>query len=369
MSAELRHDFPGRLLRLRKKMADRGLAAMYLTAGANMRYLAGWSAYEGGWPIWLSALVIPTEGEPAFMMSKMHHDIFQMSGSWLKHGDVRVHRDGDVPADALRAVLREKRLGGQRVGVEDMMWFADYELLRTADPTIRAERASHVLDSLRQVKDAAEIEAIRRANEITDIGYRRAAEVIREGVTEYAAAMAIIQAMVSAGSETMGVGGAFRKLLQRRFEKGDIVDVDMGARWNGYNTDTARNIFVGKPSRDAERAYQVTLEAFHQTVERVRPGVELQELHRFAAGYMKSHGYDQVWKIGHGVGLQHGHEAPLVQEGETQIAEPGMVFVIDPGCFISGQFRDTPIHVEDCVLVTDRGQENLTHFTRDMIVV
>jgi len=188
-------------------------------------------------------------------------------------------------------------------------------------------------------------------------------------VPECDAAMQIVQAMVSAGSGTMQIGGTFRTLLRRRFQRGDIIDVDMGARWQGYNTDTARNVFVGKPGRDAERAYQVTLEAFNETLNLIRPGVPLQDIHRFAAGYMKKHGYDQVWKIGHGVGAREGHEAPLVQDGETQVTEPGMVFVVDPGCFISGQIRDTPIHIEDCILVTPTGYENLTKFRRDLIVV
>lgn len=231
------------------------------------------------------------------------------------------------------------------------------------------EPASPILDGLRQVKEPAEIGAIRKANAITVAGYQRAVEVIHTDVTEYDAAMAIMQVMVAAGSETMGVGGSFRRLLRRTLQPGDILDADMGARWGGYATDTARNVFVGRPSKEVERAYQVTLEAFHRTVELVKPGMELQELHRCAASYMQRHGYDQMWKIGHGVGLAHGHEAPLVQEGETQTAQPGMVFVIDPGCFIEGQFRDTPIHIEDCVLVTDTGCEILTDFRRDIIIV
>ena len=369
MNDAQRIDFQGRLARLRTRMRERGLAGLYLTAGANMRYFVGWSTYSGGWPIWLSALVIPAEGAPALLMSKMHHDIFLMTDSWLKDGDVRVHRDGDVPTGDLAAVLKDKGLSGQRVGVEDSMWYADYEMLRAADPTIGVERATALLDGLRQVKDDAEIEAVRKANEITDLGYAKAVQVIREGVPECDAAMQIVQAMVSAGSGTMQIGGTFRTLLRRRFQRGDIIDVDMGARWQGYNTDTARNVFVGKPGRDAERAYQVTLEAFNETLNLIRPGVPLQDIHRFAAGYMKKHGYDQVWKIGHGVGAREGHEAPLVQDGETQLTEPGMVFVVDPGCFISGQVRDTPIHIEDCILVTPTGYENLTKFRRDLIVV
>jgi Xaa-Pro aminopeptidase len=363
------YDFPRRIARARKEMLDRSLDALYVNAGPNMSYFAGWSAYEGGWPIWLSALIIPLEGEPTFVISKMHADILKYSGSWLKDGEIRTHMDGDDIAGELGSILKEKGLAAGHLGVEDTMWYGDFELLSTAAPSVKVERAGDLFDSLRQVKDAGEIEAIRKANEITVLGYRRSAEVVREGVAEYEAAMEIMKAMLEGGSESLGIGGHFRKLLPRKFENGDVIDLDMGARWDGYSTDTARNIFVGQPSQEVGRAYQVTLECFQRTFEMVKPGIEAQEVHRFAWSYMKKHGFDQVWKIGHGVGLNHGHEAPMVQEGNAWILEPGVVFVIDPGCFITGQFRDTPIHIEDVVVVTEDGCENLTSYTHDMIVV
>jgi Xaa-Pro aminopeptidase len=350
-------------------MEEQELDALYINAGPNMRYFAGWSALSGGWPVWLSALIAPVQGQPAFVISKMHHDILKYSDSWLKEGDVWTYMDGQDPRDVLKTALKKKGLIGGRLGVEDTMWYADYDLLMQVDPTLQVQRAGALLDSLRQVKDEAEIEALRKANEITVLGYQRAAEVIHEGLPEFEAGMEVTKAMLQAGAQAVEMHGHLQHHLTRRFRKGDVIDVDMGARWGGYVTDTARNIFVGQPSQEVERAYQVTLEAFRRTVEMVKPGIEAQEVHRFAADHMQKHGYDQVWKIGHGVGLNRGHEAPLVQEGETLILEPGMVFVIDPGCFISGQFRDTPIHIEDCVVVTASGCENLTDFTREMIVV
>lgn len=369
MTEDLQYDYQGRLERARKKMADRGLDALYVNAGANMRYFSGWSATPGGWPIWLSALIIPVEGTPAFVISKMHNDILRYSDSWLKESTVHTYMDGEDPSSALKTALKDTGLTGSRLGVEDTMWYADFDLLKQVDPTVRVERAGTLFDSLRAVKDAAEIAALRKANELTVIGYETAAEVIREGVKESVAAMAITRAMLEAGSQDVAMHGHLQHYLSRTFEQGDVIDVDMGARWDGYVTDTARNVFVGHPGKDVERAYKITIEAFERTFDIVKPGIEAQEVHRVAEEYMTRHGYAQVWKIGHGVGLAQNHEAPMVQEGETWLLEPGMVFVIDPGCFISGQFRDTPIHVENCVVVTETGCENLTTYTNEMVVV
>jgi Xaa-Pro aminopeptidase len=353
-------------------MIQNGFDALYINAGPNMRYFSGWSAYLSGWPIWLSALIVPAQGEPVFFLSKMHHDILKCSDSWLKDGDVRTYMDGEDVTGQLREVLQERGLLGSRLGVEDNMWHAENELLALLAPTIRADCAGVVFDSLRRVKDAGEIEAIRRANDIATFTHQRAAEVIREGVAEYEAGVELLKAMFEAGAdtlETMGLHGHFRTYLPRRFQEGDVIDVDMSPRWDGYATDYARNVFVGQPSEALVRAQQVTREASYRIFEMVKPGIEAQQVHRFASDFMQQQGYDQVWKIGHGVGLAPGHEAPLIQEGESLILEPGMVFTIDPGCFVSGQDRDTPIHIEDCVVVTETGCEILSNYTRELVVV
>ena len=81
---------------------------------------------------------------------------------------------------------------------------------------------------------------------------------------------------------------------------------------------------------------------------------------------MHEAGYEQVWKVGHGVGLAEIHEFPLLQLGYTDPLEVDMVFTIDPGAFIA---QNTPIHIEDTVIVTEHGAESLNGFTRELVAV
>ncbi len=67
---------------------------------------------------------------------------------------------------------------------------------------------------------------------------------------------------------------------------------------------------------------------------------------------MREAGFEQVWKVGHGVGLADSHEGPLLQMGNTELLEENMVFTIDPGAFLA---RATPIHIEDTVSSPRRG--------------
>ena len=362
------YDYVGGLRRARELMKSHDLDGLYLVAGPNMVYFTGFTAYEGGWPVWLSAFILPAEGEPALIISDMHNAIYQAKGgSWVK--DVRTYMDGHNPTELLGGVLRERGLVGGRIRVQDNMWFGDSELIRAAAPGIQVTSGEAVLARLRMIKDAHEIENLRRANQFCAVGFTQAHESIRAGRTEYEVALEIGSAMVAAGSETMGVGGHFRSWSKRRFQSGDVVDVDLAGKYRGYSSDTARMVFIDQPSPEVERMYRVTVEAFAATMEIIKPGVPAEEVHRTCANFMTRHGYAQVWKVGHGVGLGPVHEAPLVEEGNQTLLEPGMIFTVDPGCFIQGGFKDLPVHIEDDILVTETGAESLTPYTLELVIV
>jgi len=355
----------GRFERARTLAAESGLAGLYVTAGPSFRWLTGESAHPGGWPLWLSAVLVPVEGEPVLVVSEMHARIFELDRSPVR--SVLTYLDGQDPGDALRRAFAETGLDGETLGVEDSLWFGDAALLAAAVPAVRLRRASPVFDRLRAVKDADELEHLRLAAAAHDAGYRRAVEVLRPGVTVAEAGTEIVRAMIQAGSESLEIAGAFHHLTDRRFEPGEIVDVDLfPGSHGGYRADTARNVFLGEPSAEAKRLYEATLHAYDAAIAAVRPGVGAESIHIACAAAMGEAGYEQVWKVGHGVGLGDAHEPPLLQLGNRDPLEEGMVFTIDPGAFIA---RDTPIHVEDTVVVTASGCEALNTFTRKLTIV
>jgi len=366
---EASFDYPARFARARKLMDAKGFDALYINAGPNMYYLSGFSPLEGGWPVWLSALLLPLEGKPAFVMTEMYYDIFVHNESYVQ--DVRTYLDGEDPSSLLTDLFQEKGLSRGRIGVEDRMGFSDATLLMDAVPGVELASARGILDRLRMIKDAEEIEILRRVCQIMDVGYETAMQVIKEGRTEAEVGMDIIRALVDAGSETLRVAGHFSTLSKRRIERGDAIDVDLaGVSYQRYCGDSARTIFVGPPTDEERTMYQVVLEAYNRAMEMVKPGVEAQAVHRETVRVIRKAGYDMTWKVGHGIGLTClGHEAPLLQEGATFPLEEGMVHVIDPGVFLPGKHRDSPLHIEDVVLITESGFEPLTRFSHDLLRV
>ena len=366
----VKYDWEARYQRAKTLMEERSLDALYLTAGPNQYYFSGFSGYDGGWPIWLTALIVPHEGDPEFVMTDMHADIFEYAHSPIGTEQVHLYSDGEDPSPILEEIFDRHDLTDGRIGVEQDQWFGDTELLRSVTTDAEIVNAQAVFDRLRMIKDDKEVENIRKATEIATQAFEAAVEETEVGKAEYEVAHEMSKAMLDAGAETMGqIGGMFRELRDREFEPGDILRVDNGPQYQKYSTDTGRNFFLEEVEPEHEEVYRVVADCFEVTFEAIEPGVTCHEVHMIAEEYLNERDYDLPWKIGHGVGLMGGHQAPLVQAGNDTELEPGMVFVIDPGTHVPWEGRDMPITIEDPILVTEDGAENLGTFTHDPIII
>jgi Xaa-Pro aminopeptidase len=357
--------FRRRLERARLLASEAALDGLYVTAGPDFRWLTGERAHPGGWPLWLSAILVPVDGEPAMTISKMHAEIFDLEHTPVQH--LFTYVDGEDPSQSLRAAVESAGLAEGRIGADSALWFGDLELLAAVAPGLKVQRAQQTFDRLRAVKDADEVANLRRASEAHDAGYRVAREILRPGISVAEAGYEIVRAMIDAGSEELAIAGSFLKLTTRALTAGEIVDVDLWpGSHGGYHADSARTFFLGDPTAEARRLYETTVRAYDAAIAAVRPGVTAESIHVACLDVMSEAGFEQVWKVGHGVGLADSHEPPLLQPGNTDLIEAGMVFTIDPGAFFG---RATPIHIEDTVVVTESGCESLNAFSREIQVL
>ena len=109
--------------------------------------------------------------------------------------------------------------------------------------------------------------------------------------------------------------------------------------------------------------YDATLRAYDAAMAVVRSGVSAESIHTACAEVMREAGYAQVWKVGHGVGLAEIHEFPLLQLGNTEPIEVGMVFTVEPGVYLQdlGGFRHS-----DTVVITEGGCRVMTDYPREL---
>ena len=253
------------------------------------------------------------------------------------------------------------------------------------------------LDALRLVKDAHELALMRRAAEISSAAHRRAMATTRPGWHEYQVEAELAHEFLRNGAQAVAypsivAGGPNACVLHyrensRQLQDGELLLIDAGCEYQGYASDITRTFPVnGRFAGPQKAVYEVVLAAQQACLDAVRPGADFHDYHK-AAERMLAQGYrdlglchgtvDEVLetgafkqfymhRAGHWLGMDV-HDAGLYQvQGASQKLVPGMVLTVEPGTYIRpadnvpDAFWDIGVRIEDDVLVTATGIENLT---------
>ncbi|WP_410791909.1 M24 family metallopeptidase [Kribbella sp. C-35] len=355
-----------RLDRAREAAAGTGLV---IAPGSDLRYLIG---RPGGSLERLTTLVIPADGAPALVVPKLEAPGF--NGLEELGVDVVTWVDGVDPYN----LVAERLSGAERVAVSDFTPALHVFGFRDALPKAEQVLAGPIVRELRMRKDAAEIEALRKAGAAIDRVHARVGEWLRPGRTEAEVGADIAAAMVEEGHTAAdfvivgsGPNGAspHHALSDRVIEAGDVVVVDIGGPVaEGYNSDSTRTYAVGTP-RDADVAatYAVLQEAQQAAVDAVRPGATAESIDAAARDVIAAAGFGDyfIHRTGHGIGLDV-HEEPYIVAGNDLPLEEGMAFSVEPGIYQAGRWG---ARIEDIVVVTADGVESMNNQPHDLVVL
>lgn len=238
-----------------------------------------------------------------------------------------------------------------------------------------SDSLSNAINELRMVKDEEELSCIRKAQEIAEKAYDELLRFIRPGVTEREAALELNRLIFEYGAEelsfeTIVLSGANTSMphgvpSDKPIREGEFVLMDFGAVWNGYHSDMTRTVCVGKPTEEMEKVYNIVLEAQLAGLAAARPGMTGSELDRISREIIEKAGYGDCFghSLGHGVGLEI-HEKPNASPGYKLPLKKGEVVTVEPGIYIAGKFG---VRIEDFVILTENGCDNLTKCAKNII--
>jgi len=147
-------------------------------------------------------------------------------------------------------------------------------------------------------------------------------------------------------------------------EPGEVVVVDLGARYFGFYSDITRTFFIGEPTEEMKKIYSIVLEAQEAAIKKVELFAPVREVDKEARGIIEKNGYGDafVHATGHGLGLRL-YTQPLISSRSVSIFLPGEVVTVEPGIYLEGKYG---IRIEDDVAVFLHGQEVLTRFPKDL---
>ena len=272
---------------------------------------------------------------------------------------------GDTGYPALAAKLARAE-GADRLWVEtDHLTYDDYQGFAKAMAGIELLPVGGVPEKLRQVKDAAELDSIRRAAQIASDAFVNLLPRIHAGMTERQVQRMLEFEMLELGSEGVafetiaasGPNGALphAQPSDRVIESGELLTLDFGATVNGYRSDMTRTVGFGRIAGELRDIYETVREAQQLGLDALAAGRPCSEIDRVARDFIDARYPDAFGhSLGHGVGLFI-HEEPRLGMRSTDVLAPGNVVTVEPGVYIPGLGG---CRIEDTVIITADGYEN-----------
>ncbi len=344
------------------RLHDRQIDALLVTDLVNVRYLTGFTGSNAQALVGTDEAVFMTDGRYAEQARNEVEGAERLTYERTYLSTV---------ADRVRAA------GVKRLGIEAAhMSVADHaKLSEVLDSAAELVPVDGLAEGLRQVKDAAELELLRRAQAATDAAFEGVLDLLGVGVTEQWVARELERLMLGDGADDL----AFDPIVafgenaaephhvpgRRALEEGDVIKLDFGARTGGYHADMTRTVAFGSPAPELRKIHDVVRQAQQAGIDAVRAGASGTAVDAASREVIEAAGYGErfVHGLGHGVGLQI-HELPWLGKGRDTALPEGSVVTVEPGIYIPGLGG---VRIEDMVEVTDDGCRVIGTSSRELI--
>jgi Xaa-Pro aminopeptidase len=357
-----------RVARVRARMNQLGVDALLLSLGADLPWITGYEAM----PLErLTMLVLPADGDATLVVPVLEAprvaedpDVFA----------IRPWQETEDPVAVVADLIGQR----QQLAISDRAWATFLLQLQGSLPKAEWQQASVVTGPLRAVKDAAEVDALRKASQAADrvAVQLQGGEIPLIGRTEAEVSGDISRRLRAEGHQKVNfaiVGSGPNSASphhepgRRRIEAGEAIVCDFGGTLDGYCSDITRTVFTGQPPSEFRDLYNVLQDAQAEGVAAATVGTPCEDVDGVARRLIEAGGYGPqfIHRTGHGIGLEE-HEDPYLVGGNCDPLVAGHAFSVEPGIYLSGKYG---ARIEDIVIAHDDGPEALNTVTHDLVVV
>ncbi|MBM3719583.1 MAG: aminopeptidase P family protein [Actinobacteria bacterium] len=373
-------DYKARRVKLYALMQERGIDLIFLPKhSADLDYLTGTErrvvtfgnvAYTHHW---VAGAFLHPKSDPHFVLPRMIVEFDSPNG--VDTNTTTVSESDDAFAKFSKVAKSFGQV--KRIAVSARTWSETVINLMKVFPKAEIVNAEEVVNRLRRIKTADEIALMTRACHLVDGVLDNVKDKVILGTTELDLKSEINFQMNNLGSKTESFDTAVwsmgpknsRDASDRRTSNplidGMGVSFDFGSVINGYCSDFGRTIYVGDPSAEYEKVYQLVMAAQAAGIAAVKPGVLASEVHKATRDVIVEGGYGDWFRhrTGHCIGLDV-HELPYISEEDHTPLEVGMTFTIEPSVFWPGRVG---VRVEDIIVVEENGGRKINEFTTELL--
>lgn len=366
-----------RLDRIRKMMTEKEIDTVLISNFENQYYFSGLKAITYSRPILLKisqddmSIVIPTleENHAKHVTGAdelyIYHEVEGKVGEYSYIAQVNA---------LLNTIPSKTKVGIEFGSLPTKIAF----MLK--EKRFEVENIEDDIVNMRMIKSDEEIEAIKESGKLVSEALKLSIENVQAGLSElemdyfgteylfkevsntYPDSTLDYFVMSPSGVERSNMPHVFSN--SRKIEDGDIIIHSRQVGLNGYRAECERTMFIGEPTDEQRKVFEVMVEAQQAALDFIKVGVTAKEVNQVALDVIKEAGLEEyvVHRTGHGIGIGL-HEEPSLRFDNDLVLEAGMVFCVEPGIYIPGVggFRHS-----DTVVLEENKTELITDYPRDI---
>ncbi|MCK5243440.1 aminopeptidase P family protein [bacterium] len=349
---------------VRAQIKRYGWDALWIVSPANRRYLTGFTG-SAGW------VLIPARGKAILITDGRYQEQASQESPLT-----RLSICPQDPHNHLAELLKKQQI--KQLGFEDeKVTVCSWSLLRRLVPGLKGKKASGCVETFRLCKNKEEIQYIKKAVHIAQKAYAGILPKIKVGIREIDLAMLLEKEMMQAGGQglafpTIVAAGPNSSLphaqpTQRQLRAKDLVVLDFGCKYNGYNSDLTRTIVIAKMTAKQHEMYKIVKKAQVFAQKELKTGNLSANADKKARQILQKAGLAKyfIHSLGHGMGLEI-HEGPKLSSLSKERLDTGMVVTCEPGVYLPGWGG---IRIEDDILVQGKNPIWLSHSEPELKVV
>lgn len=353
-----------RIVKVKSHFNDLKIDSFLVKNLPNIRYISGFS------------------GSAASILLTREKDYFITDFRYKTQSSNEVYPDFDIiiytqnSNEFLKDLITRHNL--RRIGFEsNFMTYAEAENLKRDFKEVEFIPVDGLIEKIVICKNEKEIEATKKAVDITDKTFSELLKIIKPGMSEreVSAHISFLQKMFGADGDSFdaivasGERSAFphARATDKKIKNNELLKLDFGCTVDGMKSDMTRTIAMGNISDECKKIYTIVKEAQQIALNNVKAGIAAKQVDFFARDFIRGKGYGNNFGhgLGHGLGYDI-HEKPALNERSDYILEVNNIITIEPGIYVEGVGG---VRIEDDVVVTESGCEILNKSSKELITI
>ncbi len=381
-------EYKQRLSKVQKMMSDQGIELLISHDTNNINYLTGYDA----WSFYYAqcVLVHVNAKEPICFVRDQdaggaHLKTYIKKENIVVYDEEYIHTWPKHPYDYLVKIIKEKNWDKLSIGLEmDAHYFTAfcYEKIKQGLPNAKIKDSNRLVNWARLIKSNNEINFMKRAAKISEIGMKTAYGTIKPGVRQCDVVGEIQKALFYGTSEYGGEYSSIATLLptgkgtsashltatQEKFVEGEATIIELSGVYKRYHAPMARTVLLGKPDQLKIDTMKKTIEALDAGINVTKPGNTANDVAQAFWKVLDKYGIEKKSRTGYSIGIGYppdwGEHTLNIYKGDMTVLKPNVCFHM----IAVMQFGDWGVEASEAIRVTDKGAELFCNFSKDLHV-